>query len=74
MGARPRPVSIGPMWDTLVDALRNQMSNQVVAGAVALGLAGVVVASLRKLPGGGCADHRIDGTVWLRKNSRAWHS
>lgn len=39
------------MWDTLVDALRNQMSNQVVAGAVALGLAGVVVASLRKLPG-----------------------
>jgi len=39
------------MWDALIDTLRTQLSNQVVAGAVALGLVGVVVASLRKIPG-----------------------
>jgi chaperone BCS1 len=38
------------MWDTLADALRAQLSNQVVAGAIALGLVGVVAAALHKLP------------------------
>ncbi len=38
------------MWDALTEALRTQLSNQVVAGALALGLVGVVAASLRKLP------------------------
>ncbi|MBL0087239.1 MAG: AAA family ATPase [Ideonella sp.] len=39
------------MWDTLVEALRAQLANQLVAGAVALGLVGVLAASLRRLPG-----------------------
>ncbi len=39
------------MWSELAEALRAQLSNQVVAGAVALGLVGVAAASLRKLPG-----------------------
>ncbi len=39
------------MWDALTEALRTQLNNQVVAGAVALGLVGVVAAALRKLPG-----------------------
>ncbi len=39
------------MLDAVVDALRSQLSNQVVAGAIALGLVGVVAAALRKLPG-----------------------
>lgn len=39
------------MWTELGEALRAQLSNQVVAGAVALGLVGVLAASLRKLPG-----------------------
>jgi len=39
------------MWDTFAEALRQQLSNQFVAGALALGLVGVAVASLRKLPG-----------------------
>ena len=39
------------MWAEFIDTLRAQLSNQVVAGAVALGLVGVVAASLRNLPG-----------------------
>jgi len=39
------------MWQDLLNALQAQLSNQVVGGAVALGLAGVVVAALHKLPG-----------------------
>ena len=39
------------MLNELMDALRAQLSNQMVTGAVALGLVGVVVASLRKIPG-----------------------
>jgi mitochondrial chaperone BCS1 len=39
------------MWQSFVDALVAQLNNQVVAGAVALGLVGVLAASLRKLPG-----------------------
>ena len=39
------------MWTDLTEAIRAQLSNQVVAGAIALGLVGVVAASLRKLPG-----------------------
>lgn len=39
------------MWDTFLQSLQTQMSNQVVAGAIALGLVGVVAAALRKLPG-----------------------
>lgn len=39
------------MWQDLLHALQAQLSNQVVGGAVALGLAGVVVAALHKLPG-----------------------
>ena len=39
------------MWSDFADAIRAQLSNQVVAGAIALGLVGVVAASLRKLPG-----------------------
>ncbi|WP_088283973.1 AAA family ATPase [Ideonella sp. A 288] len=38
------------MWDALVTALKAQLDNQVVAGAVALGLIGVVAASLRSVP------------------------
>jgi chaperone BCS1 len=38
------------MWQAFVEALRAQLSNQVVAGAIALGLVGVVAASLRKWP------------------------
>jgi mitochondrial chaperone BCS1 len=39
------------MWTEFTEAIRAQLSNQVVAGAIALGLVGVVAASLRKLPG-----------------------
>jgi mitochondrial chaperone BCS1 len=39
------------MWADIVEALRSQLSNQMVGGAVALGLVGVVAASLRKVPG-----------------------
>jgi mitochondrial chaperone BCS1 len=39
------------MWNEFTEAIRSQLSNQVVAGAIALGLVGVVAASLRKLPG-----------------------
>ncbi len=39
------------MWTELIDALRAQLANQLVAGGIALGLMGVVVAGLRKLPG-----------------------
>ena len=38
------------MWSELVEALRAQLGNQMVAGAIALGLVGVAAASLRKLP------------------------
>ncbi len=38
------------MWESFLQTLQAQLSNQVVAGAVALGLVGVVAASLRKLP------------------------
>lgn len=39
------------MLNELIDALRIQMSNQMVTGAIALGLVGVMVASFRKIPG-----------------------
>ena len=39
------------MWSEFVEALRAQLANQVVAGAIALGLVGVIAASLRGLPG-----------------------
>lgn len=39
------------MWDTLVEALRGQLSNQLFAGGLALGLVGVVAAALRRVPG-----------------------
>lgn len=39
------------MWAELIAALRSQLENQVVAGAVALGLVGVVAAALRNVPG-----------------------
>ncbi len=39
------------MWNAFLDALRAQLANQVVAGAVALGLVGVLAAALRKVPG-----------------------
>jgi mitochondrial chaperone BCS1 len=39
------------MWTEFTEAIRAQLSNQVVAGAIALGLVGVVAASLRGLPG-----------------------
>jgi mitochondrial chaperone BCS1 len=38
------------MWSDFIEALRAQLANQMVAGAVALGLVGVVAASLRNLP------------------------
>jgi hypothetical protein len=38
------------MWAEFTEAIRSQLSNQVVAGAIALGLVGVVAASLRNLP------------------------
>lgn len=39
------------MWTAFLDALRAQLANQVVAGAIALGLVGVLAAALRKVPG-----------------------
>ena len=39
------------MLNELIDALRTQLSNQMVSGALALGLVGVIAASLRKIPG-----------------------
>ncbi len=39
------------MWNDIVEALRAQLNNQMVGGAIALGLVGVVAASLRKVPG-----------------------
>jgi len=39
------------MWTHLVEALRQQFENQVFAGGVALGLVGVLAASLRHVPG-----------------------
>jgi mitochondrial chaperone BCS1 len=39
------------MWNDVLEALRSQLNNQMVGGAIALGLVGVVAASLRKLPG-----------------------
>lgn len=39
------------MWTEFTEAIRAQLNNQVVAGAIALGLVGVVAASLRNLPG-----------------------
>jgi len=39
------------MLNELIETLRAQLSNQLVSGALALGLVGVVVASLRKIPG-----------------------
>lgn len=39
------------MWTSFTQALQAQLSNQVVAGAIALGLVGVVAATLRDLPG-----------------------
>jgi mitochondrial chaperone BCS1 len=39
------------MWTELTEALRTQLSNQLVGGAIALGLVGVIAASLRHLPG-----------------------
>ena len=38
------------MWHEFLATIQAQLSNQVVAGAVALGLVGVVAASLRNLP------------------------
>lgn len=38
------------MWADFIETLRQQFSNQVIAGAIALGLAGVFAASLHKLP------------------------
>jgi mitochondrial chaperone BCS1 len=38
------------MWNDIVEALRLQLNNQMVGGAIALGLVGVVAASLRKVP------------------------
>ena len=38
------------MWHEFFATIQAQLSNQVVAGAVALGLVGVVTASLRNLP------------------------
>lgn len=39
------------MWQSFLSALQAQLANQVVAGAVALGLVGVLAAALHKLPG-----------------------
>jgi mitochondrial chaperone BCS1 len=39
------------MWHDFITTLQGQLNNQVVAGAIALGLVGVVAASLRKVPG-----------------------
>ncbi len=39
------------MWSEITAALKAQLSNQMVAGAIALGLVGVVAASLRSFPG-----------------------
>jgi mitochondrial chaperone BCS1 len=38
------------MWQSFIETLQAQLGNQVVAGAVALGLVGVVAAALRNLP------------------------
>jgi mitochondrial chaperone BCS1 len=38
------------MWDALIEGLRAQLNNQLFAGGLALGLVGVLAASLRRLP------------------------
>ncbi len=38
------------MFDAFLDAIRQQLQNQIVAGGVALGIAGIFVAALRHLP------------------------
>ncbi|MCK6425170.1 MAG: AAA family ATPase [Burkholderiaceae bacterium] len=39
------------MWSSFLDTLRQQFENQVFAGGIALGLVGVLAASLRHVPG-----------------------
>ena len=39
------------MWATFLESLRQQFDNQVFAGGIALGLVGVLAASLRNVPG-----------------------
>ena len=57
-GCAPRRVACGnhcaspsTMWSSFLDTLHTQLQNQVVAGGIALGLAGILVAALRKVPG-----------------------
>ena len=39
------------MWDSLTQAIQTQLQSQVVSGGLVLGLVGLVIASMRKLPG-----------------------
>lgn len=39
------------MWNDFIEAIRAQLANQMVAGGIALGLMGMLAASLRGLPG-----------------------
>lgn len=39
------------MWAEFTEAMRAQLGNQLVAGAIAIGLIGALVAALRKVPG-----------------------
>lgn len=58
------------MGNEFTEALRAQLSNQVVAGAIALGLVGVAAASLRKLPGALWSQAKRAIVVTARLDSR----
>jgi chaperone BCS1 len=58
------------MWNEFTEALRGQLSNQVVAGAIALGLVGVAAASLRKLPAALWSQAKRAVVVTARLDSR----
>ena len=38
-------------WDALRQTIETQLQSQIVSGGLVLGLAGVLIAALRKLPG-----------------------
>lgn len=58
------------MWSELVEALRAQLSNQVVAGGLALGLVGVLAAMFRKLPSAAWSQLQRLFVVTARLDSR----
>jgi chaperone BCS1 len=71
MQTKARQAPCSPiMWNEFVEALRAQMSNQIVAGGIALGLVGVAAAALRNLPGAIWAQARRAFIVTATLDSR----